>query len=134
MNNIFIIAIVIILILFIYKYQENLTSNYGKTLSDASGKYKLSIDKNGNLVMYDTSINPPKIMEIKSSGNFSGLFSGQLISADKARALVPQNDGNLVLYWTGLKSANPNSDGYVLMWETNSCFKFYLKQNCYLKI
>jgi hypothetical protein len=58
-------------------------------------------------------------MPIGSAGDFSGLFSGQLISDDRNRALIPQNDGNLVLYYTAGKPSSSKAD-YGAMWATGT--------------
>ena len=97
----------------------NVKGDINGGMTDSTGRYRLSIDANGNLIMYDTSVNPWKLMPIGSAGDFSGLFSGQLISDDRNRALVPQNDGNLVLYYTAGKPSSGLA-GYGAMWLSGS--------------
>ena len=100
----------------------NVKGDINGGMTDPTGKYRLSLEPNGTLLMFDTSVKPWKYKQIgvDLTGNFNGLFSGQLLSPDRARALVPQDDGNLVLYWTGAKGASLSRDGYGAMWATST--------------
>lgn len=77
----------------------NVKGDINGGMTDSTGRYRLSIDASGNLIMYDTSVNPWKLMPIGSASNFSGNFNGKFIgglySPDSKYSMNVQGYGNL---------------------------------------
>mgnify|MGYP003335599150 CR=1 FL=1 len=127
---IIIAILILIVILFLYRKQENITStDSGKTLSDEAvqniasvyntknltvdklttpkisspnGKYYLAVQDDGNLVLYDNSGNAK--WDSVSAKNMQNKYeAGKLPSANGQFVAIMQNDTNFVVYNNGGK-------------------------------
>ncbi len=71
----------------------NLTGNVKGELHSPNGKYKLSIDDDGNLHVKNQDNN-----DVNIKGNFAGDFMGNLYNSGRKAFLTVQDDLNLVMY------------------------------------
>jgi len=81
---IIILILIIIAILFLYKKQENITTDSGKTLSDEAIQTIASVYNTQNLTATNITA--------------TGKINGKLCSPNGNNCLIMQNDNNLVVY------------------------------------